>query len=125
MPHITRKYRTEKIVAWFSTGRYDNYGNPVVEPPIEIECRWQNVDREVRSVDGSVIACDALVYPMVDVPSQSIFWRGALADLPDQPTNLKLVQEVDKVPSLDGQNFDRECFMLSYSNKLPTVASGT
>lgn len=123
MPDITKKHRTEKIVVWKSCERYDDYGNPMVYAPVEIQCRWENVKREVRSVDGSVLACDALVYVKESIPVQSIFWRGALADLPDPPTDLKLVQEFNETPSLRGGKVDRYCFMLAYSNKLPTVVS--
>lgn len=124
MPHITKRYRSEKIVVWKKSDQdYDNYGNPLVQAPEEIEVRWENVDREVRSVDGSVIACDALVYVKTPIPTQSIFWRGALADLPVAPTGLMLVQEYNETPSLTGKNMDRYCFMLAYGDKLPGIAS--
>lgn len=125
MPHITKKYRREAFVMWRASGTYDNFGNPIIYDPVEILGRWENVNREVRSVDGSVVACDALVYVKVDVPVQSIFWRGALADLPATPTGLFIVQEVNDTPALNDKNKDRYCFMLAYSNKLPTSVSGT
>lgn len=123
MPHITKRYRSEKIVLWKASSYHDNYGNPLVLAPQEIEVRWENVDREVRSVDGSVIACDALVYVKLSIPVQSIFWRGALADLPATPTGLFLVQEYNETPSLTRKNLDRYCFMLAYSDKLPGIYS--
>lgn len=125
MPHVTKRYRKKPIVMWRFAGRYDDYGNPMIYSPVQIYGRWENVDREVRSVDGSVVACDALVYVTATIPAQSIFWRGLLEDLPAEPAPLFLVQEFNETPSLDDKHVDRYCFMLAYSNRIPIVVSGT
>lgn len=124
MPPMETADFNDKVVLYeFSSN--DNYGNPTVLEPVELNCRWEDSTREVVLPDSRVVASDAVIYVPREIPNGSIIWKGALADLPATPTNLKQVIRTNSIPALKKRFVQRDCLLMRYSDKLPTVIPGT
>ena len=81
MPHMELSYRRQKAVLWEATG-VDDYNEPIVSAPEELDCRWVNKRREMVGNDGTPIAVDATVVVDREIPINSLMWEGSLDDLP-------------------------------------------
>jgi|SRR5579885_122140 hypothetical protein len=77
MPAQELAFLRQRAVVWPFLG-YDEYGQPVVDFPIEIPCRWLMKHREVLDPEGNTIALDAEVVVAQHVPMNSWMWKGDL-----------------------------------------------
>jgi len=77
---VFKKARNQKAVLWACIG-IDGYGKPCLADPVEILCRWENVQEEFISPDGVRQFSVAVVYPDRKVPVGSVMWEGELKDL--------------------------------------------
>ena len=121
MPPIEVQGRTQKAVLW-ERSDYDDYGKYTVKTPVELVVRWEDGQRQSSGAQDSVIAITGKVYVDRLIPIGSIFWKGALKDIPASPTNLKEVIDLQEVPDLKGRNTQRIAIVETYNNQLPTVA---
>jgi hypothetical protein len=124
MPAMEVADHNDKVVLYEASG-VDDYGNPTVLSPVELNCRWEDAAREVITPDSGVVACDAVIFVSREIPVGSLIWRGALTDLPVTPTNLKQVIRSNSIPALKKRFVQRDCMLMRYSNKLPEIVAGT
>lgn len=79
MPAIEQADLDDIAVYWEAQpGVNDENGNPVVLPPVEIDCRW--VTKRKQSIDpkGNFIGLEATVAVDFKVPIGSHLWHGTL-----------------------------------------------
>ena len=118
MPRLGRTNLNQKAVLWKAAG-YDSYGEPTLDAPQEIDCRWDQDRRENVSDQGTPIAIDATAVVEIDIPIGSIMRQGALEDLPDTLDSLFKVVSFSSVPDIKGRVFVRDVSMQRYSESLP------
>lgn len=124
MPSVETFDCTMDAVYWEAL-RYDAYGEKVVLSPVAIRVRWNDDISDSKDPEGHRIGRDAVISSLTDLVVGSIVWKGALADVPNPPTNL---YQIDKdVSGLDVKNRKtRYLWNLSrFGDALPTVVSGT
>ena len=70
--------------------------------PVAIRCRWQNVSRLFRSVDGQEITSSAIVYPNRELIARGYLFLGtSTATDPRRVDGAREIGAVGKSPSLD------------------------
>ena len=96
-----------KAVYWPYTGRSDEYEEPILGDPVEVNVRWEYGTNTSQLADGTKVSKDATVFTSVDIPTESQMWKGALADLPDPLVDLFVVKDTQKMPDLKSKKFRR------------------
>jgi hypothetical protein len=122
MPPIEQQGRHQKAVLWAAAG-VDSYGQVQVDAAAELTVRWEETLTETQDAKGQPVLSDVTVIVDQEVAIDSIFWLGALDDLPDAPMNLKQVVSRSAVPDLKGRQTFRTLHLAKYSNALPTIAA--
>lgn len=120
MSRVEEVYIPQKAVLWaFSS--LDNYGNPVIASPVEIDCEWpQSVTSSNASQGDTESESDQIVVNL-DIPLGSILWFGRYNDLTDSPTPLYKVVSRSNSPDIKGRNFRKSVGVALFRNTLPTV----
>ena len=62
---------------------YDDYGQPIVSDPVEVECRWEAVNEEFVDKNGTRQLSKAKVYTDQDVDVGGILMLGTEDDITD------------------------------------------
>lgn len=75
--NIEEAERYEAVVLWNFIGRGED-GEPVVDAPIEIRCRWENIRKEMKDEKGNVVIVDAVVVVEREIKEGSQMWLGEL-----------------------------------------------
>jgi hypothetical protein len=128
MPHYTVKHLTDKAVIWSWDGEeVDDYGDPKVGAATEFSCRWENVDEEFTTADGSVIRIVANVIVNSEVPVGSIVYEGPLSNIvgtgtTDTIQNLKEVKAYTRVENIKGRHTRRILKLAKFHDTLPDLA---
>jgi len=122
MPAFEKRDLKQKAVLWVYSGRND-YGEPIVKSPVEINVRWEKGMKESVDAEGETIGISDIAIVDRYIPIGSIMWLGALSDLPDSPTDLRYVADYKEVPDIKGRNVRRQVALRRYSDQLPTVSS--
>ena len=125
MPNIESSCRFQKAVWWAMTGTaYDNYGEPLVSDPVEIDVRWENVRKDILDPQGNTVEVDAVVVVDRDMSVGDILWLGTLYDLPgtsETPTlDIREVVSFSSIPDLKGRYYRRVVMLKRLSDELPT-----
>lgn len=125
MPPIETADRHQKAVLWRARdGRFDSDGQVILEYPVQIQVRWEEVTGEiVQSLTGTY-QVDAKVVVGYDVPVGSVLWKGSLKELPSPSsriTDLKQVVSFRKTPDLKRRHFRRVVKVARYSDTVPLV----
>jgi hypothetical protein len=99
------------------------WGNPVsdgeggfeFDEPIEISCRWQDMQQLISDNNGEQVTSMALVYVTQDLDEQGMLYRGTLSDLettyspensagdmvnPRKIEGAYFIKKFEKIPSL-------------------------
>lgn len=119
MPALETTELNQKAVLWAADG-YDDHGEPKVDAGVEIDCRWENVTREVAGPGGTPIAIEAEVVVDRDVAIGSRMWLGELDDYASTETKL-FTAAFEKTPDLKGRNYRRVVLLSRASDTLPTL----
>ncbi len=95
---------------------YDNYGQPIVTDPVEIDVRWEDVSEEFLDKDGVVQLSRARVYVDRDVEVGGVLMLGELTDITDATTpkeneNAWEIRRVEKLPNLRNTEYLRTCYL--------------
>jgi len=95
---------------------YDDYGQPVVTDPVEIECRWEDVNEEFIDATGTKQTSRAKVYVSQDVDVGGILMLGELTDITDDDNPKENdgaweIRKFDKLPNLRVTEFLRTAFL--------------
>jgi len=87
---------------------FDDYGTPQYSSPVEIDCRWDDIDEEIISPTGDVTMSKAVVIVDREVKKRGVLWLGELSSVEDEdnPENNENAWEIIKVaqtPDVDGE----------------------
>lgn len=117
----------DSAVLWTAAGT-DGYGQPTVDAPAEIPCRWMYKQKEVVGPNGTPIAIDAQLVVKQAVAVGSIVWEGTLEDLPGTGTDytptsgIMKVIGVDRAEDVKGRVMRRTLNLVRYTDSLPALA---
>ena len=96
---------------------FDDYGQPLLTDPVELDCRWEDVIEEFIDANGTRQLSNAKVYVESDVKVGGILMLGTIdADITDS-TNVKEnegaweIKRFDKLPTFKATEFLRTCFL--------------
>jgi len=95
---------------------FDDYGQPIVTTPIELNCRWEDVAEEFIDKNGTRQISHSKVYPDQDVDVGGILMLGTEDDITDL-TNIKEndnaweIRRFDKLPNLKATEFLRTAWL--------------
>lgn len=95
---------------------FDDYGQPVVTSPMELDCRWEDRAEEYIGADGTMLISRSVVFVSEDVEVGGILMLGELTDITDA-VNIKEnegaweIKSFSKVPNLKATLFVRTAFL--------------
>lgn len=90
---------------------------------VEVLVRWEEKLEEITDPFGKPIVSQIrLVLDRVVAPG-SIFWKGALEDIPSPVTNLFQVAAYGEIPDVKGRTSRKVARLIRYGNELPTIES--
>jgi len=84
---IITKMRKQSGVYWAFANTesggiaYDNYGNPQLTDPVEIDCRWEDVNIEFLDATGTRQLSNAIIYVDRAMKPGEVLFKGELTDL--------------------------------------------
>ena len=119
---IIKKMRKQTAVWWPLAGinsggyDYDEDGQPLYADPVQIDCRWENVNTEILLPNGTTYISKSTVYVDRDVTISGLLMRGVLADITDaaNPRQNEGVWEImrfDDLPNLKATEFLKTAFL--------------
>ena len=123
MPPLERTDRRQKAVYWATTG-VDDYAQPTLAAPIEIDVRWNDQRHEATDSQGNTITLDGSVVLLIDVDIGALMWLGTLSDWyatgsAGQDTGLMRVVMFNATLDIKGRNVRREAGLKRYKDKEP------
>lgn len=116
---------TDTCVYW-SNPVEDGYGGKIFNDPVELDCRWENINQVVADTKGAEITSRALVFVTQDVEEEGMLYHGTLDDLYDSnatdssagevnnPMTIEgayIIKRFQKTPSLSGDGFLRKAYL--------------
>jgi len=99
---------------------YDDFGRPVIGcHPVEIKCRWEDTQEEIRRPDGSIIVSKSKVIVDQDVAMGGLLIIGTIDDLPGYTETTDLQSDLGafeivkfvKIPTLKADQFFRVAYL--------------
>ena len=95
---------------------FDDYGQPQVSDPVEIDCRWEEVSEEFLDAQGTAQISRAKVFVDRDVEVGGILMLGLLADVtdlvnPKENENAWEIRRFDKFPNLRVTEYLRTVYL--------------
>lgn len=116
MSLITR-IRHQTALYWENKAtQYDNYGNMQREDPIEISCRWQDVNEEFIDPQGERQVSSAKVFVGVDIEPGALLKLGTAGDLesgllPEEQSGVYEVKKFEKIPDFKANEYLRIVYL--------------
>ena len=95
---------------------FDDYGQPLLTDPVDLDCRWEDVSEEFISADGTRQLSRAKVYVNEDVDVGGILMLGTEDDITDSD-NVKEnkgaweVKRFDSLPTFKATEFLRTAWL--------------
>lgn len=74
------KHCTQTCVYWGSPNE-DGMGGKTFADPVEIACRWEEMNQVVSDAKGNLITSRALVFTLQDVDEEGMLYLGLLSDI--------------------------------------------
>lgn len=99
--NIKGKYK-QWAVYWAPLGVND-LGNETFDAPVEIRCRWENLQEEYTDYQGIVRISKSKVYEIEVLAPGGFLWEGRLADAETDPLAMPTASKIgayNSVPSL-------------------------
>lgn len=100
------KLCSQTAIYWGTPVR-DSYNNITYDSPVEIPCRWQDIQQFITDKKGDQTTSMAMVYVTQDVDEEGVLYLGNLNDLSsEQETDPNLldkaykIKRFEKIPSL-------------------------
>lgn len=128
MPPLEHMDMTSKAVLWTFV-RHDRDGFPLVEEPVQLCCRWEEINKEMVDADGNRIAVDVVLAVPQQIVMGSLMWEGKLTSLPTvdsirtPPRDLYEVVGRDRGKELKGRVVRYEFGLRRYKDKLPRLVT--
>ena len=115
---------TQKAVYWGNPVN-DGQGGFTFDDPVEIACRWENIEQEVSDAKGTMITSRALVFLTQDVDEEGYLYLGTLEDVydltgdsssggvdnPKDVIGAYIIKRFQKTPSLNGKEYLRKAYL--------------
>ena len=115
---------TDKAVYW-GNPQNDGEGGFTFNDPIELDCRWEDIEQVILDSKGASITSRGLVFLDQDVDIDGMLYLGTLADLHlddsddssaiwDDPRSVEgtyFIKRFQKTPSLRGDGFLRKAYL--------------
>lgn len=126
MPNIEIASLKQRAVLWSFAG-YNEFGDPTVNEPVEIPCRWESGLREATDAQASPIAVTDEVHVAQVIEAGSILYLGELDDVVGTGTGLitadvlNVVVDYTEAPDIKGRKVQRSVMLQKWSSTLPTV----
>lgn len=84
--------------------------------PVEIACRWEDVQEEYVNNIGTQQFSKAKVYVDRELENGGYLWYGDLVDVPNPDTPERnpgalVIQKVNRLPTLEGDQFLRWVYL--------------
>jgi hypothetical protein len=86
----------------------DQEGGYTFDSPIEIACRWEEMEQVVSGKDGNSISSRALVFVLQDLDEEGMLFLGTLDDLdsdqehdPKSIEGINYIKRFQKTPALN------------------------
>ena len=114
---IITRMRKQKAVYWpLATASPDDYGQPVYDTHVEIDCRWDDVVQEFIDSKGTIQASHSIVYTDRDIVLGGVLMLGELADITDEDNpkeneNAWEIKRFDKIPNLRATEYLRMAYL--------------
>jgi hypothetical protein len=114
-----RRITKNTLVYWEKTGS-SNSGQSTFKSPVEMKCRWEDVQEEVELIDGRKVISNAHLISLSKFILGSIVWQGTMAQFkklptyPSRPTATQGGKEIFKVnhtPGFKGEELLWEAFL--------------
>lgn len=98
---IIRKMRRQKAIWWENQG-LDGFGQAQWKKPVEIDCRWEDVNELIKNASGEERMSMSTVYVDRDMNEGDFLMLGELADMGtvENPNELKEAHEIIKYGKL-------------------------
>lgn len=129
MTHFTVRHLNQKVVYWSWDGESTNeYGEPNnIGSPAQLNVRWEKKDEETQDANGNIVKTEIRAAVNQAITIGSLFWLGALADIPNSPTDIYQVMISERIPTVKGRHTRRILKLARYSDVLPdlTASPGT
>ena len=105
----------EQAVVWFAD-TFDGNGQPAYLAPVQINCRWDDVQEEFITPDMVRQMSSAVVYVDRDVPVGSMIRYGTLSELtsttvPKSNTRTFEIRQLSKSPNFRHTEFLRRAMI--------------
>jgi hypothetical protein len=107
-----------QTAVYWGTPASDGQGGRTFDEPIDIDCRWENVNELFVDGQGQERRSSAVVYVSVDVVVGGYLYLGTLTDLDsseeDDPLSVNDAKEIrrfDTTPSLKGDRSMRKIYL--------------
>lgn len=123
MPPLETADLHQKVVLYEKSGAPDRFGESKVKAAVEIDARWELVQRTITGPNGNPLAIDSVAVVDQDIPLGSLLWLGKKADLPSPVTNLREVVAKEETPDLKNRFTYREVLLRRYRDSLPDITS--
>lgn len=96
----------------------DGFGGFSWDAPVELSVRWEERTRQFLSSDGILSVSRAVIYLGQDVENDGVLWQGRLTDLstaekadPRTVSGAQGIRRFDKIPELDGSDYERVAYL--------------
>jgi len=105
MTNVFPIQRNQTCVYW-AASQPDGYGGYTYANPVELKCRWQNVNQTIMNKESEEILCRAIVFVGQDIDDQGRLKLTTLAELSTAEqadpiaARAYIIQRVDKTPSI-------------------------
>lgn len=120
MPPPEEAYLLQKAVLWKAIGT-DDYGQVLVDDPVEIDVRWITNRREAIDPKGNTVVLDATAVVNCVIPVGSQMALGRISRWPGTDRNvddneLMQVMTYREVPDLKNRTFRRTVGLMRFRN---------
>lgn len=120
MPPLEEVSLNQTAVLW-RAGPPDRYGTHQVYPPEEISVNWVERPGAAGGPQGGTDPVNGTVLVDVNIPLNSILWKGELADWTPQSGSLMTVVGFNSNWDIKGRFLAQQVLIKRYNGTLPTV----
>lgn len=122
MPEMEVAYLNDDAVVWEYIGD-DRDGEPTIRTPYSISVRWDDSQNKTGpNAVGDLVRFDATIITEEDYPLGSIFWRGHISEIEDDPP-VTLFRSVsrDVTNDIRGMSVERVYNLVRFNQELPAI----
>ncbi len=103
---LKRATSFDRAVYWAPKGLSD-YNKTLFEPPIQINCRWEEFLTHYVDREGKILISAAKVWTLSDLDFKGVLWHGKLVDLtstdPKEILEALEIRSIKKAKSFNGK----------------------